>query len=143
MNLWNTLLGNAALVNVMLLVGRIFSSVVFLVYGVSKVLHTPRIQEYMRVHNDAVPVGLVYVAIAVQIGCGALVMLGYQTRFGAFMLAGFCVVATVLFHSNFDMQGEMTHFLKDFAIAGGFLFMLVHGPGALSIDAYLERSRKP
>jgi putative oxidoreductase len=139
--LWTAILGNTALTGLLLLLGRIFAAVVFLVYGTNKLIHTPQMQSYMQSHNAAVPVSLIYLAIVVQIGCGALVVVGYQTRFAALMLAGFCVIATVLFHSNFSEAGEMTHFLKDFSIAGGLLFMFAHGPGPLSLDAYLERAR--
>jgi putative oxidoreductase len=139
--LFTAVLGSTILMGPLLLVARIFTAVVFLVYGVNKLIHTPQMQDYMQSHNGAVPVRLIYLAIVVQIGCGALVVAGYQTRFAALMLAGFCIIATVLFHSNFSEAGEMTHFLKDFSIAGGFLFMFAYGPGPLSLDAYLERAR--
>ena len=52
----------------------------------------------------------------------------------AFALAGFSVISAVLFHADFSNQAEMTNFMKNIAIAGGFLTLFVHGPGAFSLD---------
>ena len=136
----NAMLNDAALGGPLLLIGRVFMAAVFVVFGVNKAVNTPQIQQYMALHH--VPGQLVYLTIAVQIGFGVLVALGYRTRFAALMLAGFCIVATSLFHADFSMPGELSHFLKDFAIAGGFLFMIAKGPGPLSVDAHLMRVRK-
>ena len=57
------------------------------------------------------------------------------------MLAGFCIIATSLFHTQFNATGELAHFTKDFSIAGGFLFMIAYGPGPLSLDARIARAR--
>ena len=46
----------------------------------------------------------------------------------------FCVVSAVMFHSNFSEQNEMINFLKNIAIAGGFLFLVAHGAGKFALD---------
>ena len=132
-DLFAIVLNNQALQGPFLLVARIFMAAVFLTFGVGKILHWARMQEYMEAHG--VPGSLISLAIVVQIGFGLLVVLGYQTRFAALMLAGFCIIATSLFHTQFSVTGELSHFTKDFAIAGGFLFMIAYGPGPLSLDA--------
>jgi putative oxidoreductase len=137
---FKAVLNNDALVAGGLLVARLLLAVPFLTFGVSKVLHTPQIQQYMLAHHVAP--SLVYLTIAVQIGFGACMAIGYQTRFAAMMLAGFCMIATSLFHTDFSLPGELAQFTKDFAIAGGFLFVIAQGPGWLSVDAYLERIRQ-
>jgi len=63
----------------------------------------------------------------------------YKTRYGVLALAGFCIIATVLFHAEFGNPSEAEQFLLDFAIAGGFLFMFAQGPGLLSLDARRAR----
>jgi putative oxidoreductase len=113
---------------------------VFLVFGVGKILHRPQMESYMEAHG--VPAELIFLAIAVQIGFGLLVAVGYRTRFAALMLAGFCIVATSLFHTDFHAQGELAHFMKDFAIAGGFFFLIANGPGPLSLDALRYRPKE-
>ena len=67
-------------------------------------------------------------------------LLGYKTRYGALALAGFCLIATSLFHTQFGIHSEVEQFVLDFAITGGFLFMFSYGPGPLSVDAWLGRA---
>lgn len=137
LDLFSPILDNEALLGPALLVARIFMSGVFLVFGVGKILHRLQMESYMEAHG--VPGEWIFLAIAVQIGFGLLVAIGYRTRFAALMLAGFCIIATSLFHTDFQAAGELTHFTKDFAIAGGFLFLIANGPGPLSIDALRYR----
>lgn len=132
-DLFSPILNNDALLGPALLVARILMSGVFLVFGVGKILHRPQMESYMEAHG--VPRELIFLAIAVQIGFGLLVAVGYRTRFASLMLAGFCIIATSLFHTDFHAPGELAHFTKDFAIAGGFLFLIANGPGSLSLDA--------
>ena len=124
----------------LLLAGRVLSSVLFFYFGTNKILHTPQMQAYMVKHNSHVPTNLIYLAILTQIVPPALVLLGYKTRYGALALSGFCIIATVLFHAEFDNPSEVAQFLLDFAIAGGLLFMFAYGPGPLSLDAHRGRA---
>jgi len=105
-------------------------------------LHTAEVEAFMTRHNPHVPLNLVYLAIITQIIPPLMVLLGYKTRYGALILAGFCIIAPSLFHSDFANRSEVEHFLLDFATTGGFLFMFAYGPGPLSLDAWLARSRQ-
>ena len=134
---FSAVLNSIALMGALLLVARVLMSTVFVVFGIYKIVRNARMKGYMEAHR--VPTGLIYPVILVQIGGGILVALGYQTRFGALMLAGFCIVAPLLFHTDFKNSGELAHFTKDFAIVGGFLYMFAYGPGPLSLDAYLNQ----
>ena len=53
----------------------------------------------------------------------------------ALALAAFCVASAVIFHRNFAEQMQMILFMKNLAMAGGFLLLYVHGAGAFSLDA--------
>jgi putative oxidoreductase len=130
-------LSSGALLGPVLLVARVLMAAVFLIFGTYKAGNTARMQAYMTAHG--VPGVLIYPVILLQIGGGAFVVLGYQTRVAALLLAAFCVVATILFHADFSNGNELAHFTKDMAIAGGFVFMIAYGPGPLSLDAYLGR----
>ena len=57
-----------------------------------------------------------------------------MSRWTALSLAGFCILSALIFHSNFTDQNEMANFMKNVAIAGGFLLLFVNGPGAWSLD---------
>jgi putative oxidoreductase len=125
----------------LLVIGRILSTLPFVSAGTNKIVHTPQMQAYMVRHNSHVPVNLIYLAILTQIVPPALVLLGYKTRYAALALSGFCIIATVLFHNEFGSNAELEHFLLDFAMAGGFLFMFAYGPGAFSLDARLGSAK--
>ena len=90
-----------------------------------------------------VPGQLLPLAIAVELGCGLLVIIGYQTRVAALLLAGFCVVTALVFHVKLGNRNELLHFEKDLAIAGGFLVLFAHGAGAWSIDALRAAKKIP
>jgi putative oxidoreductase len=74
-------------------------------------------------------------AIAVELGCGLLILCGYHTRAAALLLAGFCLATAVLFHGKFGDRNQLLHFEKDLAIAGGLLVLFAHGAGAWALDA--------
>lgn len=138
---FSTILRNSLIMGPLLLVGRVISTFVFFVYGTHKFMNTPGTRVYMITHNPHVPTDLVYLAIVTQFVFPALVLLGYKTRYGALALAGFCLIATSLFHTQFGIHSEVEQFVLDFAITGGFLFMFSYGPGPLSVDAWLGRAR--
>ena len=87
------------------------------------------------------PAQLLPFAIALELGGGLLVALGFLTRLAALALAVFCVVAAVVFHSNFGDRGQAIHFLKDLALAGAFLILAGRGAGAFSIGALWSSRR--
>jgi putative oxidoreductase len=133
--------GNDTLMGPLLLVGRFLPLVIFFTAGTNKILHTAVMQEYMVNHNAHVPTILIYPAIVTQIIPPILVLLGYKTRYAALALAGFCVIAPALFHSDFGNPSEVEQFFLDFVNAGGFLFMVANGPGELSLDRRLAGDR--
>jgi putative oxidoreductase len=81
-----------------------------------------------------VPGGLLPAVIALEVVGAIAIIVGWKTRITAVLLAGFTMLAAVLFHSNFADQVQMIMFLKNVAIAGGFLLLAANGPGALSLD---------
>jgi putative oxidoreductase len=78
---------------------------------------------------------LLPLVILVELGVGLLVLIGWQTRLVALALAGFTILSTLIFHSNFADQGQSIHFMKNLAIAGGFLVLLANGAGSWSVDS--------
>lgn len=125
------------LYNVSELAGRVLISAIFILSGVSKIGGYAGTQGYMEAMG--VPGGLLPLVIATELGGGMLVLLGLFTRLAALALAGFSVLAAVLFHFKPDDQMQMILFMKNFAMAGGFLFLVSHGTGAFSLDAWRAR----
>ncbi len=115
------------------LAGRILLALMFLLAGISKITGYEGTQGYMA--SVGVPGALLPLVIALEIGGAIAIIVGFQTRLAALALAGFSIAAAALFHSNFADQIQMILFLKNVAVAGGFLILAANGPGSLSLDA--------
>lgn len=116
--------------------GRVLISLMFVMSGFMKITTYEATAGYMA--SMGVPGTLLPLVILTEIVGGLAVIVGYRTRLAAFLLAGFSALSALSFHADFSDQVQMTMFLKNFAIAGGFLFLVAFGPGAFSID---ERSK--
>ncbi|HSQ02672.1 MAG TPA: DoxX family protein, partial [Burkholderiales bacterium] len=77
--------------------------------------------------------------IAVELGGGILLVLGWHTRLAALALFLFTLVATLIFHNFWaapvdQAQNQMIHFMKNITILGGMMYVIVFGAGPLSVD---------
>ena len=123
------------------LIARILLAAMFLMSGLNKISDPQGTQQYMSSMGITWLTALFYVgAIAVEIGGSLSLLLGYQAKIGAWMLVLFMIPATLVFHTNFGDPNQMIHFLKNVSIMGGLLYVAIYGPGALSMDAGLERT---
>ena len=120
------------------LVGRLLISAIFIAAGASKITGYAGTLAYMQ--SMHVPGALLPLVIATELGGGLLVALGLWTRYAAFAVGGFSALAALLFHANFGDQMQQMLFMKDFAMAGGFLFLVVHGAGRFSLDAWRAKA---
>ncbi|MGD8476767.1 MAG: DoxX family protein [Burkholderiales bacterium] len=117
------------------LAGRILIATLFLVAGIGKLgSGYAGTQGYMEAMG--VPGVLLPLVIALEIGGSILVIAGLWTRTTALALGAFTILSAVLFHANLADQVQQIMFLKNFAIAGGFLFLAIKGAGQWSIDAH-------
>jgi len=114
-------------------VARILLSLIFVTSGFSKISGYAGTQAYME--SMGVPGALLPLVIAVELLGGLAVILGWHTRIAAFLLAGFSLLSAFLFHANFGDQVQMIMFMKNIAIAGGFLMIVSLGGGAFSLDS--------
>ncbi len=122
-------------------VGRIFISLIFIYSGLGKISGYAGTQGYMEAMG--VPGALLPLVIAVEVLGGLAVLLGWHTRVAAFLLAGFSLLSALLFHANVSDHSQMINFMKNIAIAGGFLMIVSQGGGAYSLDNRLKnRSAK-
>lgn len=112
--------------------GRLFLSAIFILSGFNKISGYAATQGYMEAMG--VPGMLLPLVIAFEILGGFAILLGFKTRLVALLMVGFNIVSAVIFHSDFSDQMQMTMFMKNIAIAGGFLMLFVHGAGAYAID---------
>ncbi len=114
------------------LIARILIGGLFLMAGLGKLADPAGIAGYIQ--SVGLPGFLAWPAIIFEIGLGLAILVGFKSRLAALAGAGFCVFTAAVFHNNFADQIQMTMFLKNFAIAGGFLMIFAHGAGAVALD---------
>jgi putative oxidoreductase len=118
--------------------GRILLSLIFIASGFAKITGYAGTLAYMQ--SQGVPGTVLPLVIVTELGGGLLVAVGLWTRAAAFALGGFTALAALLFHANFGDQMQQVMFMKNFALAGAFLFVVAHGAGRLSLDARRARA---
>jgi len=125
-------------------VARLLLSFMFILSGLQKITGYAGTQQYMEAMG--VPGALLPLAILTEIAGGIALLLGWQARIAAVLLAGFSVISGLLFHflpslgmEGMAAQGEMISFMKNLTIAGGMLMVVAAGPGKWSLDARAGR----
>lgn len=115
-----------------MLIGRVLLAAIFIYAGYGKLGALEGTQAYMS--SQGVPGGLLPLVILLELGGGIAIVLGLFTRITAIALAIFCVVSALLFHGHLIDQAQAILFMKNLAMAGGFLILAAHGPGDISLD---------
>ena len=123
------------------LIGRFGLSLIFILSGIAKISAYAGTQQYMAAAG--VPGFLLPFVIALEVGGGLAILAGLFTRQAAIALALFSVASALLFHANLADQNQFIHFMKNIAIAGGFITLAAHGAGSISIDALRLRRKGP
>lgn len=113
------------------LVARILLSAIFVTAGINKVSGYAQTQAYMESHH--VPGTLLPLVIALEVIGGLAVLLGIFSRYAGLALAVFCLAAAAFFHSNFADQAQVTNFMKNVCMAGGFLLLFANGSGRFAV----------
>jgi putative oxidoreductase len=114
------------------LAGRILLALIFVVSGVGKLASVAGTMQYMQAMG--VPGILLWPTVAFELLGGLALVAGYKTRPVALAFAAFCVISALLFHRNFADQTQMIMFLKNLAMAGGFLLLASTGATAYAVN---------
>ncbi|MDV3001962.1 MAG: Inner membrane protein YqjF [Chroococcopsis gigantea SAG 12.99] len=114
------------------LLARIFLSAIFIKAGIDKIVDPNSTISYMSSKGVPLPNLLIVPTIIVLLGGGLAILLGYKTKIGAWLLIGFLIPTTLIFHTNFP-DGEIP-FLKNLGLMGGLLMVASFGPGVWSLD---------
>lgn len=131
--------------NVAPLIGRILIAVFFIPSGVSKITGFSGTVGYIASAGLPAPTVGAVIAIIVEVVVAAALLVGWQARWSALILAVFTIVAALCFHQYWAAPADqqmMQHinFFKNMAIAGGLLFVFAFGPGLYSLDARSRRA---
>ncbi len=115
------------------LIGRVGLAAIFLLSGLSKIQNYDASAQFLV--SGGLPEFMLPLVIMLELVGAVCIITGFYTRLAALALAGFCILAAVLYHNNLSDQMQFIMFFKNMAIAGGFLVLAAHGAGALSVDA--------
>jgi putative oxidoreductase len=114
--------------------GRLLMSSLFLWSGIHKLRNPGGTAQYFANAHIPAPDVLVWVAIVIEVIGGLAILLGFKTRWAAAVLAIFCLVTAFAVHLPAGDAGNMINFYKNLVMAGGFLYVVAYGAGAMSID---------
>jgi len=123
------------------LIGRVLIALLFLLAGINKIGGYAGTQGYMEAMG--VPGMLLPLVILLEVGGAIAIIVGWHTRLVAFLLAGFTLLSALIFHRALGDQMQFILFMKNVAIAGGFLFLVARGAGEWSLDGRRERLSRP
>ncbi|WP_444943212.1 DoxX family protein [Microbulbifer sp. ZKSA006] len=118
------------------LVGRVLMSLLFISAGWNKIGGYEMTEAFMV--SLGIPALLLPLVIVIELVGGIGVLLGIFTRISAFLLFLFCLAAAFLVHLSPGDAAEMTSFMKNITIAGGFLILTCAGAGRFSLDHYMR-----
>ena len=121
-------------------VGRVLISALFLIEGFGKISIQEDVIMYME--NYGVPEILFVPAVVLEILFPLLIIVGYKTKWAASIMALFTFTVAIIFHTDFSEGMQMMFFLKDMAIAGGFMIVVAYGSGKISLDHYFNSKQK-
>ena len=130
---------NTSLQNVTVLVGRILLGVLFIHAGLGKISGFDGAVGYIASQHLPLPTLVAVLTIAIEIGGGLALVVGFRARQAALLLAGFTLLAAFIFHAFWAAADaartmQQINFLKNLSIAGGMLVLAAFGPGKLSLE---------
>ena len=114
------------------LLGRVFISTIFLFSAFNKIENYEETIEWMTSYN--LPSYFLAPTIVLEIIAPILIIIGYKTKIAAAALSIFCIATAIVFYNNFDNQMQLTAFLKNIALSGGFLFLVINGAKGFCLD---------
>jgi putative oxidoreductase len=116
------------------LVGRLFYSSLFILYGYLKLTGFSGTIGYMAKQGLPAPALFAALAVIFELGGGILMLIGWQTRLVALVLAAYVLIASLIAHTHWGDPNQMAHFFKNMVIVGGSLAFVAFGAGAHSLD---------
>ncbi|WP_378947222.1 DoxX family protein [Mesorhizobium sp. ANAO-SY3R2] len=121
--------------SVIVLVGRILLSAIFILSGFGKLTDISGTAAYFAMFHLPATTLVAVGAGLIELFGGLAILVGFQTRTAAWVLALFSIASALIAHMNWADTMQLINFEKNLAIAGGFLLLAIYGPGALSVDA--------
>jgi putative oxidoreductase len=131
--------GTTPMQDIFALVGRILIALLFVPSGWGKIAGFAGTVGYIASKGVPLPEVCAAIAVAAELGLGLLILVGWQARWAALLLAVFTFVISFIFHNYWGVPAEQMgmqriNFYKNLAITGGLLTIAAFGAGAFSLD---------
>ena len=123
--------------NILDLTGRVFISLVFLLSGINKIGNYEGSVGWMETFG--MPGIFLIPAIILEIVAPILIIIGYKVKIAAALLSVFCIATALIFHTDFSNQMQFVSFMKNIALAGGFLFLVINDAKDFSLERKLSK----
>ena len=133
--------------SIVVLIGRILLAVMFIMSGFGKLVDPGATAGMIQGAGLPAATGLAYLAGLFELVTGLAILVGFQTKIAAYLLALFCLFTAFVFHSGAinmpgfspEANGMLTFFnglimWKNITLAGGFLVLAAFGAGSISVD---------
>ena len=122
-----------------LLVGRLLIAMLFIVFGYMKLADFNGSTAYFSRWEFPMPAVSAVVAIIFELGFGILLAIGWKTRWWAWALVLYTIIATAVAHRYWTYPAaaqfaQTSFFFKNLTIVGGLLYIAAIGPGRYSVD---------
>ena len=130
---------NPNIQNAAVLVGRILLAAIFISSGIGKITGYDGTAAYMASKGLPMVGVLLPLTILAEVGGGIALAVGFKARWAALALAGFTLLAAIIFHNYWAVEaaqkmGQQINFMKNITIVGGMLMVFAFGPGRYSLD---------
>ncbi len=96
--------------------GRVALATLFVLAGIAKLVDPKPVLAHME--KEHVPGFLMYAVVALELGAGGALLIGWNMQIGAALLSVFCLATAFLIHLHVSDRVERTQFIKDIALAG-------------------------
>ena len=121
------------------LVGRVLLALIFIIAGFGKITGFEGTVGYMQAYNMPMTQILAVIAIIIELGGGIMIAVGWKARWAAAAIFIFVLIASFIFHAFWAVPADQAQlqnimFMKNLAIMGGMLYIIVYGSGPFSVD---------
>jgi putative oxidoreductase len=127
-----------------LLGARVLLMLLFLIFGWQKLTGFAGTVAYMQQVGAPAPQLSAAIAVIMELGVGALLLLGFYTRPLAILLLLYSLATALIGHRYWTLTGAdrfeaMINFYKNISIMGGLMLLYIVGGGSYSIDGLRRR----
>ena len=121
------------------LVGRILLGSIFVISGFQKLMGFSGLITQIAGKGLPMPEVLAVLTVAIELGAGLLLVIGWKARWAAFLIFLFIIPVSLTYHNFWTMEGAQAamnriQFMKNISIMGGMLLAAAFGPGRYSVD---------